>query len=168
MWLLIVIQWLHVFLGIVWFGGTLYLDFVAIPAVTTLPLDQQRSVSKPLALFTSRVLTPAAILVIILGLVRGIVFGPVRSLDFLLGTPYGITFLIAFLAAVATFLWGKFAVDRAAQHLETFPLTEVMKSGGTVALAFTAQVQRIKLLALFELLGFFIIFTCMILMRFGL
>ena len=45
---------------------------------------------------------------------------------------------------------------------------EVMKSGGTVALAFAAQVQRVKLLALLELLGFFVIFTCMILMRFGL
>lgn len=37
------IQWFHVLLGIVWFGGTLYLNFVAIPAVMTLPLDQQQS-----------------------------------------------------------------------------------------------------------------------------
>jgi hypothetical protein len=44
----------------------------------------------------------------------------------------------------------------------------VLKSGGTAALAFAAQVKRVKLLALLELLGFFIIFTCMILMRFGL
>lgn len=168
MWGLIVIQWFHVLLGIVWFGGTLYLNFVAIPAVMTLPLDQQRSVSRALAIFTSRMLAPAAILAIILGLIRGTVFGPVRGLDFLLGTGYGITFLIAFLAATATFLWGKFAVERAARHLETFPLAEVMKSGSTVARAFAAQLQRLKLLAIFEVLGFFIIFTCMILMRFGL
>ena len=63
-----------------------------------LPLEQQRSVSKPLTRFSIRVLTPSAILVIVLGLIRGIVFGPVRSLDFVLGTAYGITFLIAFLA----------------------------------------------------------------------
>jgi uncharacterized membrane protein len=168
MWGLIVIQWLHVFLGIFWFGSTLYIDFVVIPAVMTLPLDQQRTVSKPLTIFSDRVLLPATILVIILGLVRGTIFGPVRSLDFLFGTAYGITFLIASLAAVATFLWGYFAVGRAARHLEAFPLAEGMKSGGTVALAFAAQVQRVKLLALLELLGFFVIFTCMILMRFGL
>jgi hypothetical protein len=42
-----------------------------------------------------------------------------------------------------------------------------MKSGGTVACAFAARVQRVKRFALLELLGFFIIFTCMILMRFG-
>ena len=46
-------------------------------------------------------------------------------------------------------------------------IAEVMKSGGTVARAFAAQVQRIKRFALLELLGFFVIFTCMILMRFG-
>ncbi len=168
MWSLIIIQWLHILLGVFWFGSTLYLDFVVIPAVMTLPLEQQRSVSKPLTLFSDRVLIPAAILVIVLGLVRGIVFGPVQSLDILFGTAYGITFLIAFLATVATFLWGHFAVGRAARHLEAFPLSEVMKSSGTVAVAFAAQVQRVKLLALLELLGFFVIFTCMILMRFGL
>ncbi len=168
MWGLIVIQWLHVFLGIFWFGSTLYLDFVVIPAVMTLPLEQQRSVSKPLTMFSDRVLIPAAILVILLGLVRGTIFGQVRSLDFLFGTAYGITFLIAFLAAVATLSWGHFVVGRAARYLEAFPLTEVMKSGGAVALAFASQVQRVKLLALLELLGFFVIFTCMILMRFGL
>ncbi len=168
MWLLIVIQWLHVFLGIVWFGGTMYLDFVALPAVTTLPLDQQRNISRPLTIFTDRALVPASILVIILGLIRGIVFGPVRSLDFLLGAAYGITFLIAFLASVATFLWGRFVVARAAGHLETFPLAAVMKSGSTAAHAFAAQVQRVKLLAIVQLSGFFIIFTCMVFMRFGL
>ena len=168
MWGLIVVQWLHVFLGIFWFGSTLYLDFVVIPAVMTLPLEQQRSVSKPLTMFSERVIIPAAILVILLGLVRGTIFGPVKSLDFLFGTAYGITFLIALLAALATFAWGQLVLTRAARRLDTFPLVEVMQTDGKVALAFTAQVQRVKLLALLELLGFFVIFTCMILMRFGL
>jgi hypothetical protein len=70
--------------------------------------------------------------------------------------------------SLATFLWGHFAVGQAARHLEAFPLAEVMKPGGTAALAFASQVQRVKLLALLELHGFFVIFTCMILMRFGL
>src|SRR5216683_2709060 len=168
MWGLIVIQWLHVFLGIFWFGSTLYLDFVVIPAVMTLPLDQQRTVSKPLTMFSERVIIPAAILVILLGLVRGTIFGPVRSLDFLFGTAYGITFLMALLAALATFAWGQLVLTRAARRLDTFPLAEVMQTDGKVALAFVAQVQRVKLLALLELLGFFVIFTCMILMCFGL
>jgi uncharacterized membrane protein len=168
MWSLIVIQWLHVLLGIFWFGSALCVDFVVLPALMTLPLEQQRTVSKPLTVFSDRVVLPAAILVILLGLIRGIVFGPVRSLGFVFGTAYGITFLIAGLSAVTTLLWGLFVTRRAARRLDTFPLTEVTKSGGTVALAFAAQMQRVKLLALLELLGFFILFTCMILMRFGL
>jgi hypothetical protein len=79
MWGLIVIQWLHVLLGMFWFGSTLYLDVVVIPAVMTLPLEQQRSVSKPLTRLGERVLIPAAILVILLGLVRGTIFGPVKT-----------------------------------------------------------------------------------------
>jgi hypothetical protein len=51
--------------------------------------QQQRSVSKPLSTFSERVIIPAAILVIVLGLLRGIVFGPVRSLSFVFGTAYG-------------------------------------------------------------------------------
>jgi uncharacterized membrane protein len=133
MWSLILIQWLHVFSGICWFGSILYLDFVVIPAVMTLPLEQQRTVSKALAIFANRVLIPAALL-----------------------------------ATVANFLWGHFAIGRAARRLEVFPLAEVMKSSGTVALAFAAQVKRVRLLVLLELFGFFVIFTCMILMRFGL
>ena len=168
MWGLIVIQWLHVFLGIFWFGSTLYLDFVVIPAVMTLPLEQQRTVSMPLTTFSERVIIPAALLVIILGLVRGTIFGPVQSLGFLFGTAYGLTFLIAGLSALVTFAWGQLVLTRAARRLDTFPHADVMKSGGPVALAFAAQIQRVKLLALLELLGFFVIFTCMILMRFGL
>src|SRR5579885_496679 len=56
--IVLVIQWLHVLLGICWFGGVLYLDFVVIPALMTLPLEQQRAVSKPLTLFTNRLLFP--------------------------------------------------------------------------------------------------------------
>lgn len=168
MWGLIVIQWLHVFLGILWFGSTLYLDFVIIPAVMTLPLEQQRTVSRPLTQFSERVIIPAGILVTLLGLVRGIVFGPVQSLDFLFSTAYGITFLIAGLSALATFAWSQLVLTRAAKHLDRFPLAEVMQTEGKVAVAFASQVRRVKSFALLELLGFFVIFTCMILMRFGL
>jgi hypothetical protein len=166
--IVLVIQWEHVLLGIVWFGGTLNFDDVVIPALMTLPLEQQRAVSRPLTLFTNRLLFPASILVILLGLVRGTLFGPVQSWNFLIGTAYGLTFLVASLAAVVTFLWGHFVIDPAARRLDAFPLTEVAKPGGAAALAFAAQVNRLKVLSILQMLGFFVIFTCMILMRFGL
>jgi hypothetical protein len=43
-----------------------------------------------------------------------------------------------------------------------------MKPNCAVALAFNAQLRRVTLFILIELLGFFIVFTSMILMRFGL
>jgi uncharacterized membrane protein len=167
MWPLIIIQWLHVFFGIFWFGSALYVDFVLIPAVTTLPLDQQRAVSKPISTVSARVIIPASLLAIALGILRGTIWGPVQSVDTLFGNAYGMTFLIGFIAALATFLWGLLVTTRAAQRLDTFPVAEVMQSGSPASLAFAAQLQRVKLFAMLELLGFFLIFTCMILMRFG-
>ena len=167
MWPQIIIQWLHVFSGIFWFGSTLYLDFVVIPAVTTLPLDQQRAVSKPLSALSARAIIPAALFAILLGIVRGIIGGEIPTFASLFTRAYGITFLIGLIAALATFLWGLLVTTRGARQLDEFPLAEVTQSGSAASLAFAAQLQRVRLFALVELLGFFVIFTCMILMRFS-
>lgn len=166
--MVLVIQWLHVLLGIFWFGGSLYLNFMLVPVLLKLPLGQQREVAIPLGARLNRVLPLVAILVILLGLLRGTVWGSVHTFPFLFGTAYGVTFLTSLLVAVAVELWGHFVAGRAAAQLNTFPLAEVLKPESAVALAFNTQVQRVKLFFLVELLGFFIIFTCMILMRFGL
>jgi uncharacterized membrane protein len=168
MWGLIVIQWLHVLLGIFWFGGSLYLNFMVVPVVLSLPLGQQREVAIPLGARSNQVLPLVAILVILLGILRGTVWGPVQSFTFLFGTAYGVTFLTSLLVASAVELWGHFVAGKAAAQLNTFPLAEVMKPESVTAIAFNTHVQRVKLFVLVELLGFFIIFTCMILMRFGL
>ena len=161
LWLTIVIQWLHVFLGIFWFGGTLYLDFVIIPSVLGLPQEQQPAVSKRISQQSVRVILPVATLVILIGLLRGTVFGPVRSLDFLFGTAYGITFFIGFLAAVSTYMWGLFVITPAAKKLEVLPTDEKSK------LLYNANLARVRFFGQLELLGFVGILTCMILMRFG-
>jgi branched-subunit amino acid ABC-type transport system permease component len=166
--MILVIQWLHVLLGIFWFGGSLYLNVMVVPVVLSLPLGQQREVAIPLGARSNQVLPLIAILVILLGLLRGTVWGPVHTFAFLFGTAYGLTFLTSLLVAGAVELWGYFVAGKAAAQLNTFPLAEVMKPESAVALAFPAQVQRVKLFTLIELLGFFIIFTCMILMRDGL
>jgi len=168
MWNLIVIQWLHVLLGIFWFGGSLYLNGMVIPVLLSLPLGQQREVAVPLGARSNQILPPVAILVILLGVLRGTVWGPVHTFAFLFGTAYGVTFLISLLAAAAVESWGHFVTGKAAAHLNTFPLAEVMKPKSAGATAFNKQVQRVIFFTLIELLGFFIIFTCMILMRFGL
>lgn len=168
MWYIIIVQFLHVLCGMFWLGGTLYLNFVVIPTISGLPLAAQRLASQRLQQISSRVIEPAAILVILLGLVRGIVLGPVRSLDFVLSTAYGWTFLLAFLATVATYLWGKFVLSREAEKLSQEPVDEALLAEGKMPTNYAARLQRVKTFALLELLGFFIVLCTMILMRFGL
>src|SRR5690242_5514383 len=48
-WVTYSIQWIHEFLGIFWFGGVLYLNFVVIPAITKQPLENQRQISGTLS-----------------------------------------------------------------------------------------------------------------------
>jgi uncharacterized membrane protein len=167
MWMVLLIQWFHVLLGIFWFGSVLYLNVIVIPTILRLPLEQQRAITIPLGSFSDRVLTPVSILVILLGIVRGTLLGPVRDVPSLLGTQYGITFLVALLMTIALALWGTFVSGRAAKQLNAIPMKEVMLANGIVSLAFATQLQRVKLFVLLELFGFFIIFTTMILMSVG-
>jgi hypothetical protein len=114
------------------------------------------------------VVTPFATLAIVLGLVRGITFGPVKSLDFLFGTSYGITFLVGLLASVATYLWGFLVTARQGERLNAIPVDEQAVAEGKLPVEFTRQLALVRQVALLELLGFLTIFTCMILLRFGL
>ena len=167
MWMVLLLQWFHVLLGIFWFGSVLYLNVIVTPTILRLPLEQQRAVTIPLGFFSDRVLTPVSVLVILLGIVRGTLLGPIHDLPSLFGTQYGITFLVALFMTVGLALWGTFVSGHAAKHLNEMPMTEVVQANGTLSLAFATQLQRIKLFVLLGLLGFFIIFTTMILMSFG-
>ena len=165
-WLQFIVQWLHVFFGIFWFGAVLYGDFVLIPAITTLPLNAQRQISAAIGPRAERVIEPVAGLVIVLGIIRGTVFGSIKSLDALTST-YGLTWLVALIAAVATFLWGTRVIVPAVRRLNAISEADAVGPDGAPTATFTAMIDQIKRVTLLELIGFFVIFTCMILMRFG-
>jgi uncharacterized membrane protein len=165
-WLQFGVQWLHVLLGIFWFGGTMYLDFILIPALMTLPLGQQRQVGAAIGARAVPIFTGVAVAVIVLGFLRGTVFGQIRSLDGL-GTTYGLTWLVGLLAALATAYWGVRVLTPAVERLYATPESDAIGAGGQSP-AIAAAVADIKRKGQIELLGFFVIFTCMILMRFGL
>ena len=105
-WLQFVAQWLHVLFGIAWFGSVTTANFIFIPALNRLPLDRQRDVAGAYGEVAKRVIGMVAPTVIVLGILRGTVWGQVRSLD-ALTTSYGITWLVALIAATGTFAWGK-------------------------------------------------------------
>jgi uncharacterized membrane protein len=168
MWLIYSMQWLHVMCGTFWLGSSLYGNFVVIPAISTLPLEQQRMFAKPLGARGDKIMIPAAILVIFFGVIRGTLLGPVQSLSYLLGTAYGLTFLVSFIVASATLAWGIWVMGRTIHQANTFPIEKVKQVDGTFTPAYLALIRRAKLFALLELVGFLIVFSCMILLGFGL
>jgi uncharacterized membrane protein len=153
----VVVQWLHVLGGIFWFGGTLYALFILAPVMMSLPAQTSGTVFGATAKRTAVLFETVGGITILLGIVRGTLLGPVRSLDFLLGTPYGITWGIALLLGLGILAWSHFIVA---------PSTDRVASA--MAAGDTAEMRRGMPLVLVELAGFFGIFTCMILMRFGL
>ena len=164
---IIVVQWLHVLLGIFWFGSVLYADFILIPALNTLSIPTQRSIGAAIGARANRIMPAVAFAVLILGVIRGTVFGQVKSLDDLT-EPYGITWLVALVLTIATIVFGLRLLGPALERLGAMPESEALNADGSPSAALTTLIARVKRLSLLELGLFLAIFTCMILMRFGL
>ena len=162
-WVVFGAQWLHILLGILWFGNSLTLAVVVIPAISKLPLVRQQEIGDVLGERGLRVFDIVAPAVILLGVIRGTLLGPIHSFGDILDTGYGITWLVALLVATATFLWGRYVIVPATQRLAAAPV----HADGSPSAELDAALSRAKLVAVLELVGFLTIFTCMILMRFG-
>ena len=166
-WLVFVVQWLHVILAILWFGGILYGDLILIPALNTLPLPTQRAVGVAIGARATGIMPAVAGAVILLGIIRGTVFGPIKSLE-ALGTPYGVTWLVALVLAIATFMFGQRISGPSFERLASLSEAETLNADGTASAKLTTLADQVKRYVLMELVLFVVIFTCMILMRFGL
>ena len=167
MWSVVLIQWFHVLMGITWFGTVIFYNFVVLPAVMSFPAKEQGTVMGHLAKYTPRLVVPASILVILLGFLRGTVFGPIKSVSFLFGTAYGITWMIALALALFNFVEG-IGIGMLAERINTIEVDAQTLEEGKVPMALSTKMQQIKRRTLISLLVFLPIFTCMILMRFGL
>jgi uncharacterized membrane protein len=154
-WLIIILQWLHILGGIAWFGSYIFLDFVMWPAIWRLPASQSRILKEATFARATPLYGVIGPVVVLLGIVRGTVFGPVRSLDFLVGPAYGITWLVALMLGISLMLWG------ALWHSHGVgPVWE----GDKVS---PRAVRRIKSGFVFEMLTFGCVICCMVLMHFG-
>ncbi len=151
-WLTFGVQWLHVLLGIVWFGYAISIYFLVAPALAELPENQGRIANSRLGQIGKRVFPIVSVLVILLGILRGTVFGRIDSIDALL-TTYGILWLLALVLTAALVFTG-------ARYIG--PMTEGLKD----APDYPAAVQRLRAVSRIDLGIFGVVFTCMILMRF--
>ena len=163
-WLTFGVQWLHMLLGILWFGYSLSLAVIIIPAINRLALSRQREIGQYLGERGESVINFVGPTVILLGFIRGTFLGQLHSVSDVLGSAYGLTWLVGLLAATATFLWGKFVIVGALDAMNRLPLG----ADGTATPELVAATDRVKLVVVLELAGFLVVFTCMVLMRFGL
>jgi uncharacterized membrane protein len=163
-WLAVVVQWLHVLLGILWFGNALTLDLIVIPAINRLPIVRQREISSYIGSRATPIFHVVVPTIVVLGIIRGTVLGPIKSVETLLGTAYGWTWLTALTVTIATYLFGLLVLIPALRTMEVAPIA----SDGAPTAELAQATERVKRLVSMELVGFLVIFTCMILMRFGL
>jgi uncharacterized membrane protein len=110
--LLLVIQWLHILAGIAWFGGYIFLDFVLWPTLLRLPVQQAKATNALMTRFAGVVMATSGSLVVVLGIIRGTLLGPIKSLKFLFGSSYGMTWLVALAVSVILIIWGTGWHDR--------------------------------------------------------
>ena len=96
---IIVLQWLHVLLGIFWFGSQMYLDVTVRPAAAKLDPAAQAEFGRHTGRGLARQITLfVATGTIVTGILGGIAVGVLGRLD----TPYGQTWLAAL--AIGTFM----------------------------------------------------------------
>jgi uncharacterized membrane protein len=150
-----VVQWTHVLLATFWFGTVMFADFVLGPGLQRMSAGGQREFGEQVATKIGRVMEPVAVLVIVLGFIRGTVLGDVKSIADL-GTAYGIAWLVSLIVALGLLLWG---------HFVTGPSGDRM-AGASEAEA-PALMKAMLRNASIELVGFFVVFTAMIVMHFA-
>ena len=129
------VHWIHVFLGIFWFGTILYSRLILFPAFRTLPKETETAVRRAMVSGNARRYTYVfAFGTVIFGVIRGAIIGVFSQLD----TAYGITYLAALVIGVAMLMFN-------------------------FAPGFSHPIFRKLYVA-----GFPVMFTLMVLMRFGL
>jgi uncharacterized membrane protein len=151
-WLQFGVQWLHVLLGIVWFGYAIAMYFLVGPTLAELPESQGRITNSRLGEVGRRVFPVVSVLVLLLGILRGTVFGRIQSFDELF-TTYGIVWIIALVFTLGLIFTG-------ARYMG--PLLEGINESPD----YRAAGERIRAVSRIDLGLFGIVFTCMILMRF--
>jgi hypothetical protein len=112
-WLLAVLLYVHILGAIFWFGSGLMLQFVFIPSLANMQYEAQHPWLQALSGNYSRIIGPVGGLTILFGILRGAFAGVLGSLN----TPYGITFVVAFVLAIPVIIVGARFIGPTAQEL---------------------------------------------------
>jgi uncharacterized membrane protein len=155
-----VVEWVHILLGIFWFGSALYANFILGPAIMRLSPGTRREVVGATFGRASHIFMWVGYLTVTAGFLRGTIFGRIQSVDVLLGTRYGIVWLIAFAVGVFLALWSHLVLARDARKMLAMP--QPAAASGPAVAARPSPTPRIV-----EMVGFFVLFTLMIVLKFS-
>jgi uncharacterized membrane protein len=95
----------HVTAAIIWVGGHVTWQHLILPTWFRQPLAAQRDLGRALVARYERVVIPAALLVLVTGVLRGTLFGRIDQIDDL-ATRYGIVWMVSLALVLVTFVIG--------------------------------------------------------------
>ena len=153
LWVLIVLQWLHILAGIFWFGSAMTAHVIVFPAFRMFPPATRRGIIEAFAARYGRLVAVVAGATILLGILRGLTGGVLNMLT----SPYGVTWMAAIVLAVGI---------AAFEGARLSPVVGKLIAAGGPELI-DALDQRLAGYGKIELGGFLVLFSLMIAMRFG-
>ncbi len=165
-WVTVVVQWAHVALAILWVGIAVTVGVVLTPVSAALSLPEQRAFGLRLGKRVGPLFGIAGGGTMLLGILRGTVFGPLHSLG-AFTSMYGLTWIVALLLTVAVAILGGGPLGAGAERLYADDALWQAAPDGGLSSALAAAQQRLHVLARWELGGFAAILALMVLMAAG-
>lgn len=155
---------LHVFSGIIWVGGVLFIGWGVYPVVRKMPPTIQLQLFRSLMYWTHRPLTLAGSFVIVTGILLGTVVGPIRLWHDLFQTTYGHIWLTSLLTGLFSLGWGVFVGYPYAMNVfNDVSLCQQVEKGNKTALQ--KAIRKIIAIEAVEVAGFVALITLMMLWR---
>lgn len=151
-----IVQWLHIAAGLFWIGANIYQDYVIWPALMSRPAAEAHATYDASAKYAAPLMMASGTTVMLLGIIRGTLLGPIKSFGYLLTTPYGLTWLVALATMIFLVAWG----GRFRSGIESHIWDEDRFQ--------PAAMQYIRSHTLVSNICFGVILACMVLMRFAL
>ena len=162
---LVLVQAFHILAGIVWLGGAVFMNVVILPALLGLPVPEQRLMARRVIFGPERMMIGAALVAAALGIVRGVAYGPIRSIESL-ATPYGIVWGFAIATTLSVFFVGARMTGPTAHALLDDDQMWASPSPERVSAARQERFRRLRGSFRLELIGILLVFGLMPILRF--
>jgi uncharacterized membrane protein len=149
---LIAVQWLHVLGGIFWFGSTLTNHVVVVPSIKAQPPESQKAWWRSYSSRYGQMIAAVAGTTILFGIIRGLLGGVLS----VLGSAYGLTWIASLVLGIGLAFVGARLTGPTAERLASADHAD-----------YGAHLARLSRLGRVELGLFLVLFSLMIVMRFG-